>query len=83
MRSLLKGLILLCILFNFSNLFSVDEKDDFVYDLALATQGISVSQYNTGVNYSLGRGIDKDMEKACVSGINEQMNRAILRHLLI
>ena len=64
MRSLLKGLILLCILFKFSNLFSVDEKDDFVYDLALATQGISVSQYNTGVNYSLGRGIDKDMEKA-------------------
>jgi hypothetical protein len=42
----------------------VDEKEDFVYDLSLATQGISVSQYNTGVNYSLGRGIDRDMEKA-------------------
>ena len=64
MRSLLKGLILLCILFNFSNLFSVDEKDDFVYDLSLATQGVSVSQYNTGVNYSIGRGITKDLEKA-------------------
>lgn len=42
----------------------MDEKEDFVYDLSLATQGISVSQYNTGVNYSLGRGIDRDMEKA-------------------
>ena len=27
-------------------------------------QGISVSQYNTGVNYSIGRGINKDVEKA-------------------
>ena len=43
---------------------AVNEKDDFVYDLSLATQGISVSQYNTGVNYSIGRGIEKDVEKA-------------------
>ena len=45
-------------------LYAVDEKKDFVYDLSLATQGISVSQFNTGVNYSLGRGIEKDLEKA-------------------
>ena len=45
-------------------LLAVDEKDDFVYDLSLATQGVSVSQYNTGVNYSIGRGITKDLEKA-------------------
>tara|TARA_Y100000768_G_scaffold325660_1_gene262698 strand:+ start:13040 stop:13480 length:441 start_codon:yes stop_codon:yes gene_type:complete len=45
-------------------LFAVNEKDDFVYDLSLATQGVSVSQYNTGVNYSIGRGITKDLEKA-------------------
>ena len=45
-------------------LVAVNEKDDFVYDLSLATQGISVSQYNTGVNYSIGRGISKDVEKA-------------------
>ena len=45
-------------------LIAVSEKDDFVYDLSLATQGISVSQYNTGVNYSIGRGINKDVEKA-------------------
>ena len=45
-------------------LVAVNEKDDFVYDLSLATQGISVSQYNTGVNYSIGRGINKDVEKA-------------------
>mgnify|MGYP006245804865 FL=1 len=43
---------------------AVNEKDDFVYDLSLATQGVSVSQYNTGVNYSVGRGITKDLEKA-------------------
>ena len=43
---------------------AVNEKDDFVYDLSLATQGVSVSQYNTGVNYSIGRGITKDLEKA-------------------
>ena len=30
------------------------EKKEFVYDLSLATQGVMVSQYNTGVNYSLG-----------------------------
>ena len=45
-------------------LIAVSDKDDFVYDLSLATQGISVSQYNTGVNYSIGRGINKDVEKA-------------------
>tara|TARA_B100000609_G_scaffold194337_1_gene186775 strand:+ start:25 stop:465 length:441 start_codon:yes stop_codon:yes gene_type:complete len=45
-------------------LSAVNEKDDFVYDLSLATQGVSVSQYNTGVNYSIGRGITKDLEKA-------------------
>ncbi|MFL2697872.1 MAG: tetratricopeptide repeat protein [Gammaproteobacteria bacterium] len=39
------------------------EKDVFVYDLSLATQGIMVSQFNTGVNYSLGIGIHKDIEK--------------------
>ena len=33
------------------------EKKEFVYDLSLATQGVMVSQYNTGVNYSLGIGI--------------------------
>ena len=41
-----------------------DDKEDFVYDLALATQGVSVSQYNTGINYSLGRGIYKETEKS-------------------
>lgn len=40
------------------------EKKEFVYDLSLATQGIIVSQYNTGVNYSLGLGIPVDMEKS-------------------
>ena len=40
------------------------EKDDFVYDLSLATQGIMVSQFNTGVNYYLGIGIHRDMEKS-------------------
>ncbi len=39
-------------------------KEEFVYDLSLATQGIMVSQYNTGVNYSLGLGIHIDMEKS-------------------
>ena len=46
------------------NLHAVNEKEDFVYDLSLATQGVSVSQYNTGVNYYIGRGIAQDMEKA-------------------
>ena len=64
MRSFIKRLILLIFFINHSSIFSVDEKEDFVYDLSLATLGISVSQYNTGVNYSLGRGIDRDMEKA-------------------
>ena len=40
------------------------EKKEFVYDLSLATQGVMVSQYNTGVNYSLGLGIHIDMEKS-------------------
>ena len=40
------------------------EKETFVYDLSLATQGVVVSQYNTGVNYSLGYGIHIDMEKS-------------------
>ena len=40
------------------------EKKEFVYDLSLATQGIIVSQYNTGVNYSFGLGIPVDMEKS-------------------
>ena len=40
------------------------EKKEFIYDLSLATQGIIVSQYNTGVNYSLGLGIHVDMEKS-------------------
>jgi len=40
------------------------EKEEFVYDLSLATQGIMVSQYNTGVNYALGLGIHVDMEKS-------------------
>ena len=39
------------------------EKKEFVYDLSLATQGVMVSQYNTGVNYSLGIGIHVDLEK--------------------
>ena len=30
----------------------------------MATQGVTVSQYNTGVNYYLGRGINRDLEKA-------------------
>ena len=40
------------------------EKKEFVYDLSLATQGIMVSQYNTGVNYSLGFGVYVDIEKS-------------------
>ena len=39
------------------------QKKEFVYDLSLATQGVMVSQYNTGVNYSLGIGIHTDLEK--------------------
>ena len=35
-----------------------------MYDLSLATQGVMVSQYNTGVNYSLGFGIHLDIEKS-------------------
>ena len=45
-------------------IYAVDEKEDFIYDLSLATQGVSVSQYNTGVNYYIGRGVTKDIEKA-------------------
>mgnify|MGYP001200176645 FL=1 len=55
--------LLAFILISFES-YAVNEKDDFVYDLSLATQGVSVSQYNTGVNYSIGRGITKDLEKA-------------------
>ena len=40
------------------------EKKEFVYDLSLATQGVMVSQYNTGVNYSFGIGIHVDLEKS-------------------
>ena len=59
-----KKTIFLLLTFFCLQLIAVSEKDDFVYDLSLATQGISVSQYNTGVNYSIGRGINKDVEKA-------------------
>ena len=55
----LKGVFLI-----FSLTAQANDKDDFVYDLALATQGVSVSQYNTGINYSLGRGIPKETEKS-------------------
>ncbi|MBE20054.1 MAG: hypothetical protein CMD69_04065 [Gammaproteobacteria bacterium] len=57
----------LCLLiFSSLELFSDQEKakEEFVYDLSLATQGVMVSQYNTGVNYSLGLGIHVDMEKS-------------------
>tara|TARA_B100000686_G_scaffold50231_1_gene53901 strand:- start:1337 stop:1798 length:462 start_codon:yes stop_codon:yes gene_type:complete len=59
--------IFLCFLsLNSLGLLSDPEKakEEFVYDLSLATQGIMVSQYNTGVNYSLGLGIHIDMEKS-------------------
>ena len=56
--------ILASILFSFSLIAQTDDKEDFVYDLSLATQGVSVSQYNTGINYSLGRGIPFEIEKA-------------------
>ena len=54
------------LLFSSLGLYSDPEKakEEFVYDLSLATQGIMVSQYNTGVNYSLGLGIHIDMEKS-------------------
>ena len=55
----LKGVFLI-----FSLTLQANDKDDFVYDLALATQGVSVSQYNTGINYSLGRGIPKETVKS-------------------
>ena len=60
---------------------AVDEREDFVYDLSLATQGVSVSQYNTGVNYFMGRGIAKDLEKLSI-GIKEQANKDIPKPLL-
>ena len=63
MKSISKLTLLQCLIISFG-LLAVNENDDFVYDLSLATQGISVSQYNTGVNYSIGRGISKDLEKA-------------------
>ena len=59
-----KKTIFFLLVFFCLQLIAVSDKDDFVYDLSLATQGISVSQYNTGVNYSIGRGINKDVEKA-------------------
>jgi TPR repeat protein len=59
----IKFSFLICLLCSY-DAFAVNEKEDFVYDLSLATQGISVSQYNTGVNYSIGRGIEKNLEKA-------------------
>jgi len=46
------------------SLASDTEKETFVYDLSLATQGIMVSQYNTGVNYSLGLGIHIEIGKS-------------------
>ena len=63
-RRAIKRVILLKFILITFQLHAVDDKEDFVYDLSLATQGISVSQFNTGVNYSLGRGIEKDFEKA-------------------
>ena len=60
----MKGITLLLLLSTSLKSHAVNEKDDFVYDLSLATQGISVAQFNTGVNYSIGRGIPKDLEKA-------------------
>ena len=63
-RRVVKIVILLKLILIAFQLHAVDDKEDFVYDLSLATQGISVSQFNTGVNYSLGRGIEKDLEKA-------------------
>ena len=60
----MKRIALLSLVLTSIQLFAVNAKDDFVYDLSLATQGVSVSQYNTGVNYSIGRGIGKDIEKA-------------------
>ena len=63
-KGLSKKTIFFLLTFLCLQLVAVNEKDDFVYDLSLATQGISVSQYNTGVNYSIGRGINKDVEKA-------------------
>ena len=60
----MKRITLLGLVLTSFQVLAVNTKDDFVYDLSLATQGVSVSQYNTGVNYSVGRGIEKDMEKA-------------------
>ena len=66
-RRIIKRVILLKFILITFQLHAVDDKEDFVYDLSLATQGISVSQFNTGVNYSLGRGIQKDLEKAVLN----------------
>jgi TPR repeat protein len=64
LRNPLKTLLFLGVFLFFSlNLLS-DDKKDFVYDLSLATQGVSVSQYNTGINYSLGRGISAEIQKS-------------------
>ena len=64
LKKTLKTLLYKGVVLFFSVSLISDEKEDFVYDLALATQGVSVSQYNTGINYSLGRGIPKEIEKS-------------------
>ena len=65
MKSFKPLYIYLVLLFGFVPfIYAIDNEKDFVYDLSLATQGVAVSQYNTGVNYYIGRGIDKDLEKA-------------------
>ncbi|MFL2701259.1 MAG: tetratricopeptide repeat protein [Gammaproteobacteria bacterium] len=65
MKSIKPLYIYFVLLFGFIPfIYAIDEEKDFVYDLSLATQGVTVSQYNTGVNYYIGRGIDKDLEKA-------------------
>ena len=64
---LLKRTIALLLFVGLSSFCLADDierqKTEFVYDLSLATQGVMVSQYNTGVNYSLGIGIHVDLEK--------------------
>ena len=64
LRNHLKTLLFLGVFLFFSLTLFSDDKEDFVYDLALATQGVSVSQYNTGINYSLGRGISSEIQKS-------------------
>ena len=65
MKSFKPLYVYLLLLFGFIQfIYAIDNEKDFVYDLSLATQGVMVSQYNTGVNYYIGRGINKDLEKA-------------------